>query len=216
MCIRDSRNGVRPSGLLKTADTLTIDQRKQAEELLQEKFAGAINAGRPMLLDRGMDWVQLSISPEDAQMLQSRAFSVEEVCRFFGVPPFMVGHTEKTTSWGTGLEQQTLGFQKFTLRRRLKRIEQALEKQLLSVADRLAELYLEERRYEQAIELGHRILAADNCWERAYRHLMIAYDRLGNRGQIARVYQRCVQTLRDELDVAPTDETTHLFAQLTA
>jgi len=137
------RNGVRPSGLLKTADTLTIDQRKQAEELLQEKFAGAINAGRPMLLDRGMDWVQLSISPEDAQMLQSRAFSVEEVCRFFGVPPFMVGHTEKTTSWGTGLEQQTLGFQKFTLRRRLKRIEQALEKQLLSVADRLAGITIE-------------------------------------------------------------------------
>ncbi len=137
------RNGVRPSGLLKTADTLTIDQRKQAEELLQEKFSGAINAGRPMLLDRGMDWVQLSISPEDAQMLQSRAFSVEEVCRFFGVPPFMVGHTEKTTSWGTGLEQQTLGFQKFTLRRRLKRIEQALEKQLLSVADRLAGITIE-------------------------------------------------------------------------
>ncbi len=137
------RNGVRPSGLLKTADTLTIDQRKQAEELLQEKFSGAINAGRPMLLDRGMDWVQLSISPQDAQMLQSRAFSVEEVCRFFGVPPFMVGHTEKTTSWGTGLEQQTLGFQKFTLRRRLKRIEQALEKQLLSVADRLAGITIE-------------------------------------------------------------------------
>ena len=86
----------------------------------------------------------------------------------------------------------------------------------LGAADRLAELYLEARRYEQTIDLGHRILAADNCWERAYRHLMIAYDRLGNRGQIARVYQRCVQTLRDELDVAPTDETTHLFAQLTA
>jgi len=137
------RNGVRPSGLLKTADSLTLDQRKQAEELLQEKFAGAINAGRPMLLDRGMDWVQLSISPEDAQMLQSRAFSVEEVCRFFGVPPFMVGHTEKTTSWGTGLEQQTLGFQKFTLRRRLKRIEQALTKQLLSPADRQAGLVIE-------------------------------------------------------------------------
>ncbi len=47
------RNGVRPSGLLKTADSLTLDQRKQAEELLQEKFAGAINAGRPMLLDLG-------------------------------------------------------------------------------------------------------------------------------------------------------------------
>jgi len=55
----------------------------------------------------------------------------------------MVGHTEKTTSWGTGLEQQTLGFQKFTLRRRLKRIEQALEKQLLSVPDRLAGITIE-------------------------------------------------------------------------
>src|SRR3546814_13836535 len=48
----------------------------------------------------------------------------------------MVGHTDKSTSWGTGLEQQTLGFQKFTLRRRLKRIEQALEKQILTPCDR--------------------------------------------------------------------------------
>ena len=69
--------------------------------------------------------------------------SERRVCRFFGVPPFMVGHTEKTTSWGTGLEQQTLGFQKFTLRRRLKRIEQALAKQLLSPADRQAGLVIE-------------------------------------------------------------------------
>jgi ATP/maltotriose-dependent transcriptional regulator MalT/DNA-binding SARP family transcriptional activator len=85
----------------------------------------------------------------------------------------------------------------------------------LSAADRLTEHYLEARRYEQAVELAQRILAADNCWERAYRHLMLAYHRLGNRGQIGRVYQRCVQTLRDELDVAPTDETTALFAELT-
>src|SRR3546814_18970550 len=89
-----------------------------------------------MLLDRDMQWQQLTINPEDAQMLESRAFSVEEICRFFGVPPFMVGHTEKSTSWGTGLEQQTLGFQKSTLRRRLKRIEQALEKQILTPRDR--------------------------------------------------------------------------------
>ena len=85
----------------------------------------------------------------------------------------------------------------------------------LSAADRLTELYLAARRYEEAVELAQRILAADNCWERAYRHLMIAYHHLGNRGQIGRVYQRCVQTLRDELDVAPTDETTALFAELT-
>lgn len=86
----------------------------------------------------------------------------------------------------------------------------------LSAADRLTELYLEAGRYEQGVELAQRTLAADNCWERAYRHLMVAYHRLGNRGQIGRVYQRCVQTLRDELDVAPTDETTALFAELTS
>lgn len=99
--------------------------------------------GRPMLLDNKMTWTQLTINPNDAQMLESRRFSVEEICRIFGVPPHMIGHSEKSTSWGTGLEQQTLGFQKFTLRRRLKRIEQALEKQLLTPADRAAGVTIE-------------------------------------------------------------------------
>lgn len=130
------RNGVRVSGVMETDKTLSGPQRTAAEELLQEKFAGAMNAGRPMLLDNGLKWSSISINPEDAQMLESRAFSVEEICRFFGVPPHMVGHTDKSTSWGTGLEQQTLGFQKFTLRRRLKRIEQSLEKQVLTPKDR--------------------------------------------------------------------------------
>ncbi|MBX7251967.1 MAG: hypothetical protein K1X50_08285 [Candidatus Promineofilum sp.] len=84
----------------------------------------------------------------------------------------------------------------------------------LGAADQLAELYLDSRRFEQAVEVAHRLLAADNCWERAYRHLMLAYHRLGNRGQIARTYQRCVQILREELDVAPTEETTALYAEL--
>lgn len=130
------KNGLRPSGVLTFESWLTSEQRELAERKLTEKFLGAMNAGRPLILEGGTKWSQLTISPEDAQMLESRGFSVEEICRFFGVPPFMVGHTEKTTSWGTGLEQQTLGFQKFTLRRRLKRIEQALEKQLLTPQDR--------------------------------------------------------------------------------
>jgi HK97 family phage portal protein len=129
-------NGAMPSGVLSTDKTFTPDQRKLAEELLTEKFVGALNAGRPMLLDNGLKWDQLTISPEDAQMLETRRFGVEEICRVFGVPPHMIGHTENSTSWGTGLEQQTLGFVKFTLRRRLKRIEQALEKQLLPLSER--------------------------------------------------------------------------------
>lgn len=130
------RNGLRPSGVLTFEQFLTTDQREIIENRLVEKFVGAMNAGRPMVLEGGTKWDQLTINPEDAQMLESRTFSIEEVARMFGVPPHMIGHTANSTSWGTGLEQQTLGFQKFTLRRRLKRIEQALEKQLLMEEDR--------------------------------------------------------------------------------
>ena len=137
------RNGLRPSFQMRFEKWLTPEQRAVAKKELAEDYAGAINAGRPFIAEGGAKLEPLSLNPEDAQMLQSRAFSVEEICRFFGVPPFMVGHTEKSSSWGSGLEQQTLGFQKFTLRRRLKRIEQAIEKQLLTVEDRVAGVTVE-------------------------------------------------------------------------
>lgn len=137
------RNGLRPSGIMTFEQFLKAEQREVIEKGLIDKFTGAMNAGRPMVLEGGTKWQQLTINPEDAQMLQSRGFSVEEVCRFFGVPPHMVGHTQNSTSWGTGLEQQTLGFQKFTLRRRLKRIEQAAEKQLLTPDDRAGGIVIE-------------------------------------------------------------------------
>jgi phage portal protein BeeE len=95
-----------------------------------------MNAGRPYIAEGGAEYKPISINPEDAQMLETRGFSVDEICRFFGVPPFMIGHTEKSTSWGTGLAEQVLGFQKFNLRRRLKRIEQSMEKRLLTPQDR--------------------------------------------------------------------------------
>lgn len=136
-------NGLRPSGVLTMPGTLKDDQRDAIEAGLQKKFMGAMNTGKPMVLEGGVTWHALTINPEDAQMLESRSFSVEEVCRFFGVPPVMIGHTSKTTSWPTGVEQQGLILQKFTLRRRLKRIEQTLEKQLLTPFDRAAGITIE-------------------------------------------------------------------------
>lgn len=136
-------NGMLSQVALTFERWLSPEQRALAETKLAEKFVGAKNAGRPIILEGGTKAEALSIKPEDAQMLESRGFSVEEICRFFGVPPFMVGHTSKSTSWGTGLEQQTLGFQKFTLRRRLKRIEQACEKQLLTPEERARGLTIE-------------------------------------------------------------------------
>lgn len=129
------KNGMRPNVLISFKEFLTPQQRKDVEDALAAKYQGAMNAGRPFIAEGGQTVSTISMNPEDAQMLESRAFSVEEICRLFGVPPHMVGHTEKSTSWGTGIEQQTLGFVKFTLRRRLKRIEQALMKQLLTADD---------------------------------------------------------------------------------
>lgn len=86
----------------------------------------------------------------------------------------------------------------------------------LETADRLADELIQNERYTESIELSQRILAQDNCWERAYRHLMVAYDQLGDRGQVGRTYQKCVQTLRDELDVTPSSETEILYEDLTA
>lgn len=129
------KNGMLPSIVISFKEFLTGTQRTDIEDALEQKFLGAMNAGRPFIAEGGQTVSTLSLNPEDAQMLESRSFSVEEICRLFGVPPNMVGHTEKSTSWGTGLEQQTLGFVKFTLRRRLKRIEQALQKQLLTPDD---------------------------------------------------------------------------------
>lgn len=130
------KNGLRPSGVLTFKDFLKKENREIAQNQLVSQFAGAENTGKPMILEGGTTWQALNINPEDAQLLESRSFSVEEICRFFGAPPFMIGHTAKSTSFGTGLQEQTLGFQKFTLRRRLKRVEQAVQKQLLTAADR--------------------------------------------------------------------------------
>lgn len=136
-------NGARPSGILSTDKQLIGDQRAVLERALQEKFVGAANSGRPMVLDNGVKWDQLSISPEDAQMLESRQFSVEDICRIFEVDPHLVGHTAGNTQLGSSISDQTLSLLKFKMRKRLKRIEGALQKQLLTRADRQAGVSIE-------------------------------------------------------------------------
>jgi HK97 family phage portal protein len=139
------QNGIQSTGVFTTdpSISLTKEQRLELDDYMRDRYMGARNQGRPMLLDRGMKFQQLDLTPEDAQMIETRGFSVEEICRIFGVPPHMVGHTSSSTSWGTGLEQQTLGFVKFSLQRRIKRIEQSLEKQLLTKAQQQSGLSIE-------------------------------------------------------------------------
>ncbi len=129
-------NGLMPTTYFKMDRVLQKAQREEFRTNLQE-VTGAFNAGKSPLLEGGMSADTIGINPNDAQLLESRAFSVEEICRWFRTPPFMVGHSEKSTSWGTGIEQQMIGFLTFTLAPWLKRVEQAISKDLLSPVDRL-------------------------------------------------------------------------------
>lgn len=129
--------GLAPTVAFTMQRILNKEQRTEFRESLAE-VSGALNAGKSPLLEGGMDAKTIGINPKDAQLLESRAFSVEEICRWFRVPPFMVGQSEKSTSWGTGIEQQMIGFLTFTLRPWLTRIEQAINKDLLSPADQMA------------------------------------------------------------------------------
>src|SRR5690606_14325175 len=90
-----------------------------------------------MVLEKGAGFQQLSMNPQDAELLSTRSFNVEEICRWFRVPPFMVGHSEKSTSWGTGIESQMIGFVTFVLRPWCVRIEQSVRKSLLTPAERI-------------------------------------------------------------------------------
>ena len=130
------KNGLHPTTFFKYPQILKPDQRKEAREAIA-LISGSVNSGKPVILEAGMEAGTIGINPADAQLLESRGFNVEEVCRWFRVPPFMVGHSEKSTSWGTGLEQQMIGFLTFTLRPWLTRIEQAINKDLLSPVDQL-------------------------------------------------------------------------------
>lgn len=84
----------------------------------------------------------------------------------------------------------------------------------LKTADRLCELYLKDLDPDLTIELCQQILTEDNCWERAYRHMMLAYNQLGDHGQIARTFQRCEDALQNELAVSPSPETINRFREL--
>ncbi|MCA9974954.1 MAG: bacterial transcriptional activator domain-containing protein, partial [Anaerolineales bacterium] len=84
----------------------------------------------------------------------------------------------------------------------------------LRTAERLAATLLEQQGWEEVIEVAQAILARDDCWENAYRALMLAYAHLGNRTQVIRTYQRCGERLATELGVEPSPATTELYFSL--
>jgi HK97 family phage portal protein len=126
--------GLMPTTYIKYPKVLKPDQREEARKTIVS-LSGAQRAGEPIVLEADMDTGQIGINPVDAQLLESRAWSVEEICRWFGVPPHMVGHLDKTTAWGTGIEQNTIAFITYCLRYWLTAVEQSVSKSLIPPKD---------------------------------------------------------------------------------
>lgn len=129
------RNGLLPTVAFKVDRILKPEQRDDFREYVKA-VSGAMNAGRSPVLEQGVTPETIGINPVDAQLLESRSWSVEEVCRFYGVPPWMIGHTDKGSNWGTGLEQQMIAFLTFCISSFTSQIQQCVNKRLLTPAER--------------------------------------------------------------------------------
>jgi len=128
-------NGAKsPQILMTDGKVLTKEQRGQLEENFKEIAGGPVRK-RLWILESGFTSQPIGISPQDAQMLEARKFQVAELARFYGVPPHLVGDVEKTTSWGSGIEQQNLGFLQYTLKPYLDRWEYSIERWLVKESD---------------------------------------------------------------------------------
>lgn len=126
-------SGGKPAGILMIDRVLKPEQR----EAIRRNFSGMAegSTSRLVVLEADMKYQQVTMTPEDQQLLQTRQFNVEEICRWFGVPPVLVGHSN-VTAWGSGIEQLIDGFYKFTIRPALVRIEQAVTKRVLTAEQR--------------------------------------------------------------------------------
>ncbi|MCW6662769.1 phage portal protein [Aerococcaceae bacterium NML190073] len=121
-------NGAAPSGVLEHPGTLKDPAR--VRESWQSTFGGSANANKVAVLEEGMKYTPISISPNEAQFLETRKFQINEIARIFRVPPHMVGDLEKSSF--SNIEQQSLEFVKYTLDPWVIRWEQALYRTLLS------------------------------------------------------------------------------------
>jgi HK97 family phage portal protein len=123
-------NGARFGGALKHPRTLDEAAQARLVESI-ERFRGSANAGKLLVLEEGMDFTPLSMTLEDAQFIEAAASSRLEVYQFFGIPPFLAGDTEKSTSWGSGIESMNQAFVDYTLNDWLVTIEDTLNTHLI-------------------------------------------------------------------------------------
>ena len=140
---RTMGEGAMPQIALKYPNKLDVDQAALLRASFVATYTGTGSRKIPLILTQGGEASVLSISPADLELMAARGFEKAEICEAFGVPPILIGNSEKTSSWGTGIEQITLGFVKFTLAPMLCRWEEELNRKLFRRAGRFVEFSLD-------------------------------------------------------------------------
>lgn len=182
------RSGLQIAGFMETASvTLKPDQRADLMAIFDAWHNEAMR-GRVVPLEKDFKFHGLKMNPAEVQLLESRGWDVEEICRWFGVLPMLIGHAAKgQTMWGSGIEQLLLGWQTLLLNPLLTNIQQSVKKQLLPVAER-KRVYPEINR--------EALMAADSAARAAL------YSAFGQNGVMTRGEMRS----RENLPSLPGDD----------
>ena len=124
------KNGARPSGVLQHPGSLSEEAQARLEKKFERRYSGVENTGKTILLEEGMTYHQIGVPPEEAQFIESRKYSVEEIARIYGVPPHMIGDLEHATF--SNIESQDINFAKHSIVPECVNWEQELMRKLLN------------------------------------------------------------------------------------
>lgn len=131
--------GAQPQHAIKAAHKMSESQAQALRDAWVAKYSGKGPNGIPLILTEGLDVKELTMSAVDAQLLESRQWQVVDIARAFGVPPFMIGETTKSTSWGTGIEQMGIAFVIYTIGPHLRRFQTEINRKLFLTSRYFAE-----------------------------------------------------------------------------
>ncbi|MDO4952404.1 MAG: phage portal protein [Synergistaceae bacterium] len=124
------KSGGRPSGVIEYPNALGQEAYDRLKESWEANYSGT-NAGKTAILEDGAKYAAISLSNADMQFIEGRRFSVEEIARIYRVPLHMIQSTEKSTSWGSGIEQMSIAFVQYSLLPWIKRWENCIQKYLI-------------------------------------------------------------------------------------
>lgn len=134
-------NSATPSGVFEHPSKLSDGGYERLKKDLKENYTGLKNVGVPMILEEGMQWKQVTITPLDAQLLESKNFQIEDICRIYRVPQHLIQKLDRSTY--SNIEHQSLEFVMYTMLPIYKRFEDYMNTQVLTKEQRRAGIYCE-------------------------------------------------------------------------